>query len=170
MVSRNYLTTIPSLQSKRLYWIDVSYNKIAAPLQNFSGNAQLFSINLAYNQFYSTNAVDLFNGLPKLNNINLASNNISGPVPLFADSYDIQIIMLDSNKFTGGLPSSWNIPMHCSNNNSILCSNDCDCGVNQRCQSLLQVSASNNMLIGPFNFVSTSLTDLDLSNNQIDPK
>jgi len=169
LVSRNMLTTLPTLFSKSLFWIDVSYNNIVAPLQNFSGNYQLFSINLAYNQFYSTNSTNLFDNLPKLNNINLASNNITGPVPLFSGAYDIQIIMLDNNKFTGGLPSTWNIPMHCSNNNSILCSNDCDCGPNQRCQSLLQVSVSRNLLTGSFNFISTSLTDLDLSFNFIDP-
>jgi len=168
-VNRNYLSYVPPLNSFKLYSYDVSYNNIEAPVGNFSNSPLLSIINLSFNKFFSNDVTRSFENLQSLTSINLASNNISGNLPYFTNCIRLQTISVDFNQFQGAIPSTWNIPTHCSNNVSNLCSQDFECGPNSVCQSLLQVSASNNRLIGPIKFGSTSVTDLDLSFNEIEP-
>jgi len=164
-VQNNKLTSLPYLNLQRLTWFDVSNNKIKSALPNFSNCSLLTNINIAFNNFSSTDASEMFQNLPELLTINLAYNSLSGPLPKFDGCSKLQIINVNDNVFVGKIPSSWNIPIHCSNNVSQTCTSDYECGKGNTCSSVKQVYAARNQLAGPFNFSATSLTDIDVSNN-----
>jgi len=169
VVSNNFLVQLPPISSSDLVMYDVSFNNIAGPLNNFSGMAKLVSVNIANNSFYATNCETLFDRLPYITYINLANNKLSGGLPRFLDCPRLRTVNCNFNMFTGGIPLSWNMPKRCSNNITMLCSNDCNCGQEGAvCKSLTSISISNNMLTGPFYLVDTSLIDIDLSNNLLD--
>lgn len=167
-IQSNKLTILPAVDVKQMRWIDVSNNNIASPLLNFSNSPFLFTINFSSNKVLSQNASMLFQNLPMLSTISLAKNLLYGPLPLFEGCPRLQVINVNDNQFTGAIPTSWNIPKHCTNNISLSCSQDFDCGKDQFCQSVLQVSAARNKITGPFNFSATTVTDLDLSSNLMD--
>jgi len=170
LVANNFIKQLPDISAPALVMYDVSFNQISGPLNNFSGMTELVRINIANNAFYSSNCQTLFENIPKLKQINLASNQLSGPLPTFTNCIRLNVINLSNNQFTGNIPMTWNMPKRCSNNASILCSSACECGSSSAvCQSLTSVSLSRNNITGPFVLTATSITDLDLSFNLIDP-
>jgi len=164
-VSNNFLTSLPVLNSYSLITYDVSYNNISSQLQNFSGMAQLTTVNLAYNKFVTNNASSLFDNLINLVQIDLGNNQLQGPVPNFQNCPKLDSINLNYNNFSGIIPPSWNIPTKCSNNVTKLCSKDYQCDANAVCKSLTTILVAHNQLTGYFSFSKTSLVEIDLSYN-----
>jgi hypothetical protein len=132
----NLLTNLPAtLSSARgLQFLIMDHNKLAALPAGFTQNLQgLLQINLAFNPtlivplpsfngwsnltqldanncgFFGPIPTGALDGLANVVGMNLAVNQLSGPLPMMVGAASLVTITLDHNSFDGGIPLSWQL-------------------------------------------------------------
>ncbi|KAK1288972.1 LRR receptor-like serine/threonine-protein kinase GSO2 [Acorus calamus] len=91
----------------RLDTLDVSRNRIAGPIPDFSPILTLQVLNLSYNGFSGSIPDDYFSGVKGLKVIWLAYNGFTGEIPSSLSELDgLTELRLEGNKFSGKIPAS----------------------------------------------------------------
>ncbi|GJN13634.1 hypothetical protein PR202_gb00359 [Eleusine coracana subsp. coracana] len=91
--------------SAELQWLNLSYNRLSGPLANFSVFPKLEVLDLSSNNFSGKVSSDLIS-LPELRSLNLGSNALEGDVPLpTSRPLALQELVLSGNQFVGQIPA-----------------------------------------------------------------
>ncbi|KAK1263729.1 Tyrosine-sulfated glycopeptide receptor 1 [Acorus gramineus] len=91
----------------RLDTLDVSHNRIAGPIPDFSPILTLQVLNLSYNGFSGSIPDDYFSGVKTLKVIWLSYNRFTGEIPSSLSELDgLTELRLEGNKFSGKIPAS----------------------------------------------------------------
>ncbi|TVU51251.1 hypothetical protein EJB05_02662, partial [Eragrostis curvula] len=116
-LSKNFIPSLPNQSfpcpmSAGLQHLNLSSNRLSAPLANFSVFPKLEILDLSFNNFSGRLSTEL-NSLPKLTSLNLSSNNLEGDVPHPTSiSLVLEELVLSRNQFTGHIPKDL---FQCSN-------------------------------------------------------
>ncbi|KAK3136268.1 hypothetical protein QOZ80_5BG0430670 [Eleusine coracana subsp. coracana] len=111
-LSENFISTLPNpsfpspcAMSAELQWLNLSYNRLSGPLANFSVFPKLEVLDLSSNNFSGKVSSDLIS-LPELRSLNLGSNALEGDVPLpTSRPLALQELVLSGNQFVGQIPA-----------------------------------------------------------------